>query len=145
VNSAEAALAGADLIATITTASGPVFDGKLLQPGTHINAAGSNAAVRIELDLATIRRCDAIFTDDLAQARIESGNLITANERNAFAWEQLRPLADVVAGRTTGRPAPESITLFESHGIALWDVALAVTIYERAVEKNIGTLVELGV
>lgn len=144
VDTPSAALAGADIITTITTASGPVFNGNELRPGTHINAAGSNAAIRIELDLNTIRRADRIYTDDLAQARIESGDLITANERNACDWARVRPLADVVAGLIEGRPSPEAITLFESQGIALWDIALAATIYERATAAGLGTELAFG-
>lgn len=144
VTSPRAALEGADIVTTITTASDPVFDGKDLSGGVHINAAGSNAVIRAELDRTTIRRADHIFTDDLDQARIESGDLVRAYERNAFNWARVRPFADVVAGLTTGRQRPEDITLFESQGIALWDIALAATIYERATAANAGTLLEFG-
>lgn len=139
-----AALDGADIVTTITTAREPVFDGTDLDAGVHINAAGSNGALRAELDLTTIRRADHIFADDVIQARIECGELIQAYERNAFSWERLRPLADVVAGVTIGREDPEEITLFESHGIALWDVALAAEVYERAEEQGRGTLHEFA-
>lgn len=132
------AIAGADIITTITNAMGPVFTGTEIVPGTHINAAGSNAAIRVELDLNTIRRAAPIFTDDLAQTRIESGNMITANERNALDWARVRPLADLVAGLCVGRTDPHQITLFESHGLAIWDIALAATVYERAREKGLG-------
>ncbi len=135
------ALEGADIVTTATTAIDPVFDGNDLSPGVHINGAGSNAAIRAELDRTTVRRADLIFTDDLEGARIESGDLIRAYERNALSWARVRLLADVVAGLTTGRQRPEDITLFESQGIALWDIALAATIYERAVAANLGTLI----
>lgn len=135
------ALAGADIVTTATTAIDPVFDGNDLSPGVHINGAGSNAAIRAELDRTTVRRADLIFTDDLEGARIESGDLIRAYERNALSWARVRLLADVVAGLTTGRQRPEDITLFESQGIALWDIALAAMIYERAVAANLGTLI----
>ncbi len=135
------ALAGADIVTTATTAIDPVFDGNDLSPGVHINGTGSNAAIRAELDRTTVRRADVIVTDDLESARIESGDLIRAYERNALSWSRVRLLADVVAGLTTGRQRPEDITLFESQGIALWDIALAATIYERAVAANLGTLI----
>lgn len=143
VDSSDAALAGASIITTATTSSDPVFNGKKLEDGVHINATGSNAVARSELDRATVRRADVIVTDDLEQAHIESGNLVMAYERNGLAWEQVRLLADVVAGRMAGRRQPQDVTLFASHGIALWDIALAATAYERAEAAQVGTLIEL--
>jgi ornithine cyclodeaminase/alanine dehydrogenase-like protein (mu-crystallin family) len=143
VGSPAEALEGAAIITTATTSREPVFDGKALGTGVHINAAGSNAIIRSELDRTTIRRASRIFTDDLEQARIESGNLVMARERNAFDWAQARLMADVVGGLTSGRGSAEEITIFLSHGIALWDIALAATVYERAQAENLGSLVAL--
>lgn len=143
-NSPEEALKDAHIVTTITSASEPVFSARALRPGVHINAAGSNAASRAELDRETIRRADRIYVDDLVQSRYESGDLVQAHERNALAWERVRPLADVVAGLCQGRESAEEITLFESHGIALWDVALAADVYERAREHGRGQVIEFG-
>ena len=139
-NTPREAVDGADMITTITTSTDPVFDGNDLAPGTHINAAGANSSIRAELDATAIRRAYHIFTDDVEQARIESGNLIRAYERNVLNWSQVRPLADVIAGTCAGRTSSDEITLFESHGIALWDIALAADVYERAQAHNAGTL-----
>ena len=144
VDAPEAALDGADIITTITTARAPLFKGDLVQPGVHINAAGSNAAIRAELDAEAVRRATAIFVDDVQQARFESGDLVQAYQRNALAWERVRSLADVVAGLLPGRRTSEDITLFESQGIALWDVALAAVVYERARERGVGQEVAFG-
>jgi ornithine cyclodeaminase/alanine dehydrogenase-like protein (mu-crystallin family) len=110
----------------------------------HINAAGSNSVARSEIDRTTIQRVTRIFTDDLMQARSESGDLVMAYERNALVWEQVRPLADVIGGVTVGRASPNDITLFESQGIALWDIALAATTYERALASNVGLNIPFG-
>jgi ornithine cyclodeaminase/alanine dehydrogenase len=138
------ALLGADIVTTITTAREPVFDGNDVGPGTHINAAGSNASIRVELDATTIRRADRIFVDDPVQVRFECGDLIHAYERNALNWGRVRPLADVVAGLTVGRKNLDEVTLFESQGIALWDLALAADVYDRALDEGIGELVDFG-
>jgi ornithine cyclodeaminase/alanine dehydrogenase-like protein (mu-crystallin family) len=138
------AVTGADIVTTITTSSEPVFDGNDLTPGAHINAAGSNSAIRAELDTIAVARANAIFTDDTEQARIESGDLIRAYERNALNWASVRLISEVVAGRCIGRTGVEDITLFESHGIALWDLAVAADVYERAQARDLGTLVEFG-
>ncbi len=143
VSTAREAVVGADIITTMTSAREPAFDGGDIGAGTHINAAGSNSVARSELDRTAVRRADRIFTDDLIQARSESGDLIMAAERNALNWARVRPLADVVAGLTPGRGSPQEITLFESQGIALWDIALAALALERAEAANLGSLIEL--
>jgi ornithine cyclodeaminase/alanine dehydrogenase-like protein (mu-crystallin family) len=142
VSTPQEAVDGADIITTMTTSSEPVFNGKDISPGTHINAAGSNSAAKAELDHRAVRRADLIFTDDVAQARMESGDLIRAYERNALNWDSVRPLSDLVAGLPVGRSRPDEVTLFESQGIALWDIALAVTVYERARAQNLGQVIE---
>jgi ornithine cyclodeaminase/alanine dehydrogenase-like protein (mu-crystallin family) len=144
VDSPAAALKGANIVATATTSREPVFDGSSLSPGMHINAAGSNSIARSEIDRTTIQRVTRIFTDDLMQARSESGDLVMAYERNALVWDHVRPLADVVGGITVGRSSPNDITLFESQGIALWDIALAATTYERALASNVGRSLPFG-
>jgi ornithine cyclodeaminase/alanine dehydrogenase-like protein (mu-crystallin family) len=144
VGTPQEAISGADIITTITTARSPLFDGNDIGPGVHINAAGSNSISRTEIDHRTIRRADLIFTDDLVQARQESGDLVMASERNALAWEKVRQVADVVAGIHPGRTSSDQITLFESQGLALWDLALAATVYERARDANIGDIIEFS-
>jgi ornithine cyclodeaminase/alanine dehydrogenase-like protein (mu-crystallin family) len=141
VTSVEEAVEGADVVTTITTAAEPILAGNHVAPGMHINAAGSNSAIRSELDAEVVRRATRIFVDDVAQARLESGDLIRAYERNALNWGRVRPLADVVAGVVPGRTSLEDVTLFESHGMALWDIALAAEVYERAEEGGVGELI----
>ncbi len=136
--SAEEAVEGADVICTITTARDPVLLGRWLSPGVHINAAGVNWPDRRELDAEAVRRAHRIVVDDLAQARMECGDLVQAEREGAFRWEQALELADVVAGKVPGRTGPAEITLFESQGIALEDVAAAKFVYERAREEGVG-------
>src|SRR4051794_33811228 len=97
----EAAARGQDVIITITTARDPVLLGEWLEPGVHINAAGSNSLLRRELDDAAVQRADLIAVDSRQQARIECGDLLSPAERGIVEWDQLVELADVVAG--TGR------------------------------------------
>jgi alanine dehydrogenase len=138
------AVSDCDILTTITTSSTPVFSGSDLPAGVHINAAGSNSVSRTELDLETIKRVDLFFTDDYDQAKLECGDLIHAYERNVFNWSRLHLLADVISGKLTGRTSPADITLFESHGIALWDIALAAEVYDRARDAKLGTEIDFG-
>lgn len=121
----------ADVVTTITTSRTPVLSGEWLRPGTHINAAGSNHAARQELDVACVLRAARVVVDDLEQARRECGDLLAA-EPQGFGWTKVVELAQVVAGQVPGRLSPDEVTLFESQGIALEDVALAHRILQRA-------------
>ena len=136
--SAEEAVAEADVVCTITNSRDPVFDGTRLKPGTHVNAAGSNGWMRREIDDTTIKRADLIVCDAISDAKVECGELIWAAERRIFRWETAVDLRDVVGGRVPGRPSADAITLFESQGLAIEDVAAGMHVYRKAVERGIG-------
>jgi ornithine cyclodeaminase/alanine dehydrogenase-like protein (mu-crystallin family) len=116
-----------------------VFDGKLLEPGTHVNAAGGNVRTSRELDETAVTRAGTIAVDDLDTAQLESGDLMWPIERGVLSWEKVFELAPIVAGLLPGRRSDDEITLFESQGVALEDVAAASLIYERARERGLGT------
>ena len=139
VATAEEAASDADIVVTITSASRPVLEGKWLRPGTHINAAGGNHWMRRELDEVAVRRADVLVVDDLEQAKIECGDIISPVERGVVLWEQVAELSDVVTGKVAGRQSDEQITLFESDGIALEDIATGLRIYELARERGVGS------
>lgn len=140
VSSPEEAVQGVDIVVTVTTSKEPVLSGKWLRPGMHINAVGSNMLVRRELDTEAVRRCDRIIVDDRQQARMECGDLLMLAEQGDLAWDRLVELGEVVAGKFSGREREEEITLFESQGIALWDLAVGKVVYEGAQAKGIGSV-----
>ena len=137
-SSPEDAVTGADVVVTITNARDPVVNGEWIGEGAHINAAGSNSLVRKEIDGDAVRKCGLITVDSREQARLECGDLLVAAERGAVNWETLTELGDVVSGRAPGRTSDSQITLFESQGLAIQDVATAMRIYELAQEKGLG-------
>ena len=139
----EEAARGQDIVVTITTSREPVLQGAWLGPGTHVNAAGSNSLLRRELDDAAVERADLIVVDSRQQARIECGDLLSPAERGVVDWDQLVELADVVGGHGRRRTSPAQITLFESQGLGLEDVATAMRVYERAKAQDIGQEIEL--
>ena len=138
VASAREAIEPADVVCTMTSASSPVFDGAWLRPGTHVNAAGSNRANAQEIDVDTVRRAKLVAVEDIAQARVESGDLLAAETAGAFSWDDAKLFSDVVTGTVT-RANNDDITLFESLGIGLWDVAAASFIYGRCMAEGRGT------
>lgn len=142
-SSAEEATRFGEIVITATTAHQPVVRGEWLHPGTHINAIGANQADRRELDDETVSRAELIAVDSVDQSRKESGDLIQALANLGRGWEGVVELHSVVAGKQPGRSSKEQITLFKSHGIALWDVAVASSVYQRALEEGKGKVLDI--
>jgi ornithine cyclodeaminase/alanine dehydrogenase-like protein (mu-crystallin family) len=134
----EQAVGDADVVTTATGSHQPLFDGAWLRPGVHINAVGSNYAEKRELDSIAIQRASRIVVDDMAVAKVESGDLIGAAKEIDLDWSAIRPLSDILAGLAPGRVAPDEITLFESQGIGLEDLAVACHVLGRARESGCG-------
>lgn len=135
--SVEEAVRGADVICTATTSSHPVLLGSYLAEGQHINAIGANHAHKRELDGAAVNAA-AIVTDSLEQARQEAGDLIQAFQGDEPRWKKVGTLADLVAGKSTGRVSEAQITLFKSNGIASWDLGVATRVYAVARQQGLG-------
>jgi alanine dehydrogenase len=136
---ASEAVSDADIVVTATSAATPVIDASDLVPGMHVTAMGSNNPRHTELSPDAIAEVDRVFVDDLDGAHEECGDLIVATQAGQFQWGQATELGRVVAGEIEGRTTTDQITLFESQGIALWDIALAHAIVQRAASKNRGT------
>lgn len=139
VESAREAVAEADVVCTMTNSSTPVFEGAWLRPGTHVNAAGSNRANAQEIDVETVTRAAVVAVEDIAQAKVESGDLQAANESGTWAWEHATLLSDIIAGHALGRTGDDQITLFESLGVGLWDLAAASHVFDKCIVEGRGT------
>lgn len=131
---------GSDIVVTITNAQQPVLQGVWLPPGTHVNAAGGNSLIRGEVDVETVTRAALVVADSVEDARLECADLMRAVEAGAINWEQVRELGHVVAGLMPVRTSEGDITLFESQGLALWDIAAAAHVYQKAVAQGMGVL-----
>ena len=75
----------------------------------------------------------------MEQARLECADLIHPVERGELTWQRVRELWEVVSGSAAGRTSPNDITLFESQGIALEDIAAGYHVYRLAKERGVGT------
>ena len=122
----------------MTTATQPLFDAEWLAPGTHINAAGSNALIRQELSEATLRRCALIAVDAVPTALAEAGDLLPLLEKGRLHARQLVELGDILTGRHAGRTSAEQITVFESQGLAIQDLAVALRVVAAARACGLG-------
>ncbi|MBI5404100.1 MAG: ornithine cyclodeaminase family protein [Ignavibacteriae bacterium] len=133
----------ADIICTASSSATPLFDGKLVKDGTHINGIGSHAPAMRELDTETIRR--SLFIGDSREACFsEAGDIIIPVNEGAIKESHFyAELGEIITGKKKGRTSSAMITLFKSNGLAIQDAATAKVIYERAVEKGIGQKVEI--
>lgn len=136
--SAEDTVRGSDVVGTVTTAAQPLFDAEWLEAGAHINAAGSNALIRQELSEAAVRRCDVIAVDSVPTALAECGDLLPLLEKGRLHERQLLELGDVIAGRRAGRESAGQITLFESQGMGIQDLAVAWRVVQAAEARGLG-------
>lgn len=135
---AEDAVRGSDIVVTITSAAEPLFDGDWLEAGTHVTAAGSNALIRKEIDEKTVRRADVICVDSRPIALREAGDLLPSLERGRIHEGSLTELGEILQGTHSGRLQPGQITLFESHGMAIQDLAVGVRIVALARQQGLG-------
>jgi alanine dehydrogenase len=138
MTSAEEAVRGADIVITATSATKIVLEGAWLTPGMHINAMGANWPQKRELDEAAVGRANKIVVDSIEQSKMEAGDLIQAFAEDQSRWSAVQELAQIVAGKAPGRTSAGEITLFKSNGIATWDLAAAVRVYELAVARGMG-------
>jgi alanine dehydrogenase len=136
--SAEETVRGSQIVVTITTSAQPVFDGAWLEDGCHVNAAGSNALIRREIDETAVRRAGVVCVDSRPTALAEAGDLLPALEKGRLHDRQLVELGEIVAGTRPGRTSDAQITLFESQGLAIQDLAVAARLLRLAREKGVG-------
>lgn len=135
------AVRDADVVCAATTSSQPVFDGRDLKPGCHVNGVGSYTAEMREVDAETVRR-SRVFVDHRPAARAEAGDLIQAaadGVTRADAWIEL---GEVVAGARRGRRDASEITFFKSVGVAVQDIEAGAVALARAREMGLGRMVE---
>ncbi len=141
--SAEAACEDADVICTVTASSEPVLPDRVVKRGAHLNAVGACTPRAREIPAELMARA-ALFVDSLDGALHEAGDIVLAVADGVLqAPPMLTLLADVVAGRAPGRTSDDDITLFESLGIAIEDIACAALVYERAQARGVGTRADL--
>lgn len=133
----------ADIICTASSSPTPLFDGKHLKEGTHINGIGSHSPNARELDTETIKR--SLFVGDSREACFsEAGDIMIPVSEGAIKESHFyAELGEIITGKKKGRTNKEMITLFKSNGLAIQDAATAKVVYEKAVEKGIGTKVEI--
>jgi ornithine cyclodeaminase/alanine dehydrogenase-like protein (mu-crystallin family) len=127
--SRESAL-GADLLATVTPGGAVLLREGSLLPGQHVSLMGADGPGKAEIAVAELAR-GRLFCDDWEQAS-HGGELAAAVEAGAISRGDVAQIGDVLIGAADGRQSPAEITLFDSTGLALQDLAVALVALESA-------------
>jgi alanine dehydrogenase len=135
--SREEALA-ADLLVTVTPGHEILLPEGSLQPGQHVSLMGADGPGKAEIAVAELART-RVFCDDWEQAS-HNGELVHAVEAGAIARTDVTELGSVLPGLAPGRESPDDITSFDSTGLAIQDLAIALGAMERADELDVPTL-----
>ncbi|MGH9531023.1 MAG: ornithine cyclodeaminase family protein, partial [Terriglobales bacterium] len=139
VESADAATCAAqsDVICTCTTSSTPLFDGKLLRPGTHLNLVGAFRPETREVDDETIMRA-RVVVDTYDGALAEAGDLLIPLRSGRIERSHIAAdLHEVVSGKKPGRSRAGEITVFKSVGCALEDLVAANLVVQAALRQGL--------
>lgn len=138
----QAACAQADAIITATPARSPFLKASWVKPGTHISTVGADMEGKQETE-STLQAAAALYVDDRDQA-VSAGELeVPVKEGAIRASNIVAELGEVIAGMRPGRTDDKQITLFDTSGIAVQDLAASKMAYERAIEQGLGAVVDL--
>jgi alanine dehydrogenase len=121
--------AAQDVVVTVTPGDEPVILESDLQAGQHLAVLGADAHGKQEVDLAAIRRC-RLFCDEWAQASA-GGELANGVDAGTVSREDVIQLGDVLTGSVLWTRSDAEITLFDSTGLAIQDLAICQAVYER--------------
>jgi alanine dehydrogenase len=134
VASRDEALA-AEVVVTVTPGKEIVFGEGSLGPGQHVSLMGADGPGKAEIAIAEMARV-RMFCDDWEQAS-HAGDLAAAVEAGAVTREDVTQLPDVLAGTAEGRRSDDEITVFDSTGLAIQDLAIALAAMERVDELDV--------
>ena len=139
VESAEEALANADIIITATNARSPVFNGSSLRDGMHITsiANGDKTRTRNELDDAVLRRAEPIFVTSKETVCVNESDIFRAVRDRVITWDKVYEISSLLLGKVDGRTDDRQVTLFKLQGTGIMDVAIGFKAYQRLKHSGI--------
>jgi alanine dehydrogenase len=125
----------ADLLVTVTPGREIVLEDGSLQPGQHASLMGADGPGKAEIAVGELARV-SVFCDDWEQAS-HNGDLVHAVEAGVLGRKDVRQLGDVLIGAADGRQTDHDITIFDSTGLAIQDLAIALAAMERAQDLDV--------
>ena len=128
----------ADLLVTMTPGHEVLLPEGSLRPGQHVSLMGADGPGKAEIAVEELLRT-RIFADDWEQAS-HNGELVHAVEAGVLEHDQVTELGDVLDGKAPGRETDDEITSFDSTGLAIQDLAIALAAIEKGAELDLPTL-----
>lgn len=128
-------VADKDIVVTTTPSRRPIVKSDWISPGTHINAIGADAKGKEELEVELLKR-SRIVVDDMDQAAHSGEVNVPISEGSIERSDIAGTIGQVIAGARKGRTSPRQITIFDSTGLAILDVAVASHVYKRALRRG---------
>jgi alanine dehydrogenase len=128
----------ADVVATVTPGREIVLGEGSLRPGQHASLMGADGPGKAEIAVEELARVH-VFCDDWEQAS-HNGDLVHGVEAGVLGREDITQLGDVLAGLASGRRDENDVTVFDSTGLAIQDLAVALAALERASELDLPTI-----
>jgi len=142
VDTAQVAVKESNIVVTTTPSTRPIILNDWVANGTHFNCIGADAPGKEELDPAILKR-SKIVVDDWKQASHSGEINVPVSMGTVFRENIWAELGEVVAGIRTGRSSSNEITVFDSTGLAIQDATTAELVYQKALEKGVGSFVHL--
>jgi len=137
------AIEDADIIITATTSPTPLFDGRTVKPGVHVNAIGAFTPTTREVDSFLVQRA-RVVVDSRSGCLAEAGDLLIPIQEGVITTEHiLGEIGEVALGKVMGRERDEEVTLFKSVGSAAFDVAVGMAVLSKAEQLGLGLEVVL--
>ncbi len=134
--SADDCVSRSDIISTCTPSLTPVFNGESLKKGTHVNGIGCYTPQMQELDEITVTNADRISTEHVSEMWKVAGDILIPYEKSLITKDKVvGSLGDILNEKACGRGSDDEITLYESNGSGVLDLAVAVSIYEKFKDK----------
>lgn len=139
---AETAVAAADIICTVTSATTPIIKGEWVTPGTHINLVGAALRTSAEADTELVKR-SRFYVDFRTSAMAQAGELLNAIEQGAVTEEHIiGEIGEVLAKQKPGRQFAADITVYKSLGVAAQDLAAASCAFNNAIKLDKGVSID---
>jgi len=133
------AMAGADVVCTVTAAAEPIITAAMIEPGMHLNLVGASVPWTREAESGVMAQ-GRIFTDHAEMARTASGDFLMAVADGTISpTHLLGELGAVLLGRIAGRTGAQDVTIFKSIGMPVEDLLAANYIYAQARADGLGT------
>ncbi len=143
IDDLEAAVRRSDVITTITPAREPIVKDSWVSPGTHINCVGADMKGKQEVESALVARA-RVFTDDTTQC-VDVGEIEVPLSEKAISIERIAgEIGDVIVGAVQGRRSENDITLFDTTGLAIQDLAAAKAALDAAEANDAGASIDFA-